>query len=1250
MTNSLRLQKAFTFVVAAATIIATAGLTAFVPSQASAASYGDLIKGETLSTVYYYGSDGQRYSFPNEKTYFSWFEDFDGVVEITDEELADITLAGNIVYRPGSRWIKITSDEKTYAVAADGTIHWIESEEVAVGLAGSDWNTFIDDVPDVFFVDYTVGDSLTDASTGYEGMLWTDGTDTYLVWDGELRMVSSAGMSGNMFQDGFVLDGADFDMDSFSMGDDITGELAYLTDVAQLVETEEYAETQEIAVSLSSSSPASSTLVAAQALGHLGSYDFSNSSSSDVVVTKVALNRTGVSADTTLSNTYLFDGWNRLSDSATVSSGVISWNDASGIFTIPAGGTYTIDVRADILTGTSGQTVGVSLDPDNVVYSGSYESTGSAIASATHTIATVTGFGTVYFGATTTPSANSALDPQDDYTLWNNTVTIGSNESLLTALSFRNIGSINAEDLGNWELYVAGVNYGDAVAEEDADGYIMFDLSADPIRMSTGSHVIKVMADIWGGSTRTITVGLRSAADAIFIEEDYDQPILVALSSSSAFSARDAGQQTLASGNVTFTKTTDSASGDVIDGATNASLGSFEVKATGEAMKIESLRIRIDEGNVVTTGDEDTSGTNQVYTLRSGAVYADGVQIGSTAAIAGDGDSTLAYTSYSFGSSFIVYPGSPVTLEIRADIYDSDGTNDIDATDTIQVEIAEHSSVNNALRMTSGSYIDAPSTAVEGNTLTVRTGSLTTSENTSYADQTAVAPKTGYKVGSWTVTAATTESVNLTQLDLAFSSAASEASAAADYTNLYVTYGPEGDENTSSSKSTVSLTANAWSINYTLAPGETIYVNAYATVATSVSDDTDGDDIITPTLDVDGTASDSGTSLDGSAVTGQSITWYASGTFTTALDGGTPVNDAVAGGQTVEAAKYKFTAVRESYTIDQIQVSIGVGGVGVASSAKLYDGSTLLGTAVFAQTSGDAVVNGAALITGLNINVAAGSSKTITAKLVLNDIGVGAGASQQNLALALDSARYSDSTGTVTTDTTDRDGNELYVFNSIPVISQVDLTNSTVVNSQATDLYKFTVTADANGDVAMKQFKLTTTWSDGGTADTLGVDTFKLYKNGSDITTSVLIQDQAGNSVEGAGAFTEADSDLVVTWASEDVISAGETVTYIVRGTPTGFRTVGSDTSGDSVSFYFAADTATNSTKVFLNDGTSTATIVKLHTSAAAGHASAVTYEFIWSDLSASAHSSSTNASSTGDWHNGYLIDNLDLSSETWTK
>src|SRR5690349_9908429 len=75
MQNSLRLGKrALTIAVATLTMLWSVGVSAFVaPLTASAASAGSLIKGTTLSTVYYLGSDGSRYAFPNEKTYFSWY-------------------------------------------------------------------------------------------------------------------------------------------------------------------------------------------------------------------------------------------------------------------------------------------------------------------------------------------------------------------------------------------------------------------------------------------------------------------------------------------------------------------------------------------------------------------------------------------------------------------------------------------------------------------------------------------------------------------------------------------------------------------------------------------------------------------------------------------------------------------------------------------------------------------------------------------------------------------------------------------------------------------------------------------------------------------------------------------------------------------------------------------------------------------------------------------------------------------------
>jgi hypothetical protein len=1248
MSNSLRLKKAFTFVVAAATIVATAGLTAFVPSQVSAAEFGDLIKGETLSTVYYYGSDGQRYSFPNEKTYFSWFEDFDGVVEISDEELADITLAGNIVYRPGSRWVKITSDEKTYAVARDGSIHWIESEEVAEGLAGSDWNTFIDDVPDVFFVDYSVGDSLTDASMGYEGMLWTDGSSTYLVWDGEVRMVSSAGMSGNMFQSGFVLDGSGFDMDSLTAGAEITSELALLTDAAQMVETEEYAESSEVSVSVSGS-PSASTLVAGQGVADMLHVTLTNNGESSVNLTQIAITRTGVSSDTTLSNLYLFDGYNRLTDAATISSGIATFNDSSGIVSIAAGASETLVVRSDIAASTSGQTVGLKIaSSDSLSFSSSGMASGSfPMSGATHTIATAPStFATLDFTGSTTPTASS-IDPAEGLRVFERTLSVGANEVDLYAARFRNIGSIDADDVTNWTLYVGGVARGSVVTEEDADGYITFDLSDSPVALNTGNHQVKLLADVIGGSGRTVTVGLRNSADFIAMDQDYDQPVKSTVGSST-FAAMDAGAQTINSGSLTFTKTTDSPSGDVVETASGVTLGQWTAKAFGESMKVEKLRFAFTESD-----GHDVS-------LRNGSVFLNGSQIGSTASLEANAGAGTDYTEYSFGSSFIVVPGSPATVEIRADIYDADGTDGIEDADTIIAEISAHSSVNNVQRVTSGSYIDAPTSAVTANTLTVAAGSLTVAKNGAYANQTTVKPKTAYKVGSFTVTAGTSEAVNLTDINVDFTTGSDTTTASTDLFNLYAKYGPADDMTTTSTKGSVTEASQSWSINYELGAGETIYVDVYADLDTAI---TSGETVIA-TLDVNGNTVLSGTSPTTALVGGQTIT-TAAGSFSEFNDDH-PVAAAVAANQEITVAKYRFSAANDSYTITQLTTSTESDTAGgLVSAVRLYDGSTLVGSTIFnadgpdsGSTSGDQ-----GTFTGLSISVPADSSKTLTVKYVLTDVGPGAGTSQTDVKNTLESVKISNSNGTVTTETgvgsadwtaNSIIGNSQYVFKSIPTISQTDLTNSTLVNGQATDLYKFTVTAASNGAVALKQFKLTTSWSDGGTADTLEVESLKLYKNGSDITSSVTMVDEDGNAVTSTSGLLESDEDLAVTWTTEDSIAAGETVTYTVRGTPQGFRTVGSDTSGDSVSLYLAQDTATNGTSVYLNDetdiGAGQSEIMELFTSAAASSSDGTAAEFIWSDNSAASHSSSANASSTGDWHNGFLIKNLDLGSETWSK
>ena len=117
---------------------------------------GTLIKG-SLPAVYYCGADGKRYVFVNEQAYLSWYADFSTVKVISDADLAQIPLGGNVTYRPGARLVKIQTDPKVYAVARGGVLRWVMTEAVATRLYGANWNKMIDDVPDSFFVNYTVG-------------------------------------------------------------------------------------------------------------------------------------------------------------------------------------------------------------------------------------------------------------------------------------------------------------------------------------------------------------------------------------------------------------------------------------------------------------------------------------------------------------------------------------------------------------------------------------------------------------------------------------------------------------------------------------------------------------------------------------------------------------------------------------------------------------------------------------------------------------------------------------------------------------------------------------------------------------------------------------------------------------------------------------------------------------------------------------------------------------------------------------
>src|SRR3989344_3743831 len=620
-----------------------------------------------------------------------------------------------------------------------------------------------------------------------------------------------------------------------------------------------------LTVMLASDNPATGTVVDGSALHPMLKVTFTNGDNAEVMVTGLKLKRIGVSADASVTNTYLFDGATRLTDGAAVSTTMVNFNSSTGLFKVPANGSKTISILSNV-DGTASETVGfqvVSMSDVTTNASsvkGVYPISGNLFTVAAGTLAGVE------WNATTTPAAAS-VDPQDGYTAFQNSVVVTTRAVDLTRIAFRKTGSTSDTDLQNWKLYIDGVQVGSTVQlmkNAQGDWYATFDLTGAPKRLEAGTRVVKVLADIVGGSSLTFTTSLWNVADVTVVDTQYYANVLSDLVSDATFSKRSSGEQTINGGTVTFTKMTNSPSGDVVNAASNALMGKWEVKAAGESVKIETLNVRVIFGNTVTTGDDDTTATGDI-TIRNGTLLANGVQIGSTTSTING----AAGTQFSLGSSLIVVPGSPVTLEFRGDVYDNKGSaNDIDSTDTLQASIVGSSSADNATGQVSANTIDAPGSSVTANVLTVRQGTLTLSKYTAYTDHSVVAPLTAYKVGHYTLTAATSEAVNITAINVAVDDVSGEAN------NIYVMYGTQ----TTSVKPTVAA-SNAWSVNHTLAAGSTIDIMVFMDVKNTM---TSGDGVVT--VDVDGTTSSSAVTADSSAVAGQTIT-FSSGVFATAVDG-----------------------------------------------------------------------------------------------------------------------------------------------------------------------------------------------------------------------------------------------------------------------------------------------------------------------------------------------------------------------------
>jgi hypothetical protein len=736
-----------------------------------------------------------------------------------------------------------------------------------------------------------------------------------------------------------------------------------------------------LTVEVASGNPVAGTVISDGASAAAGSQalipflklKFSTPAGTTAKVTTLKLKRIGVSGDSDLPTAYLYDGNTKLAEMLSLSSGVLTFTDSAGLFTVS--GTKEIMVKGDLYQdATAGKTLGLSLNAaadvvtDATAVNGTFPMNGNLM-----TVAVVTDFARATV-ATTTNSAT--IDPgTTGFEAFRFTITATNQKLKLYSIKFVQLGSINKADISNLALYVGATQIGTTQTALATDGSVTFDFSSTPYEIGSGvAKTFSLKCDVIGGSTRSIRFALQKATDMVVLDANYGVYVKADVANIATFTVLYSSPTTVNSGNLVISKRTDSPSGNVSLNSTNVVLASYDVKAVGEDVKIENIK-------AVNASSSAWAYSNNVK------VIIDGNQFGTT--------QSKQYSTTTYTSSYTFPVGVTKVVEIRGDI---SGDAGFASGDTMKAYLDIGAS--NAERKVSLGTFNFPATVQYGNALTVTTAGLTSSKNTSVGNIQLVYGAKTATIGSYILSAGSAE--GLTVSKISFSDATPTGASAtttgshslgAAFTNLELYYGT-----TKLGSTIVPNTTDAAGTEYSfypqglnLAKGQSIVVNLK------------GDVLVSPTWSTDETtmlyaAESTGQTTTNSAnvgaagpycAAGQKLNLTGSGALTGAIDSSRPSSAVLYTGQTdTTIGIWKLSANSvENLTVSKIvMISDGTAtSSGLVKNLKLYCGATQFGSAVEALVAPSAG-NLYAAFSGECV-VPKGSYKLVTLKSDITDYG-----------------------------------------------------------------------------------------------------------------------------------------------------------------------------------------------------------------------------------------------------------------------
>jgi hypothetical protein len=784
------------------------------------------------------------------------------------------------------------------------------------------------------------------------------------------------------------------------------------------------------------------TIIAGGSAANIGNITFTGNGSVKIL----KLQRTGVSVDNSVDNVYLYDGNVRISDSASVVNGVITFNSGTGLFNVA--GSRTVSVRADVASSAnSGNSLGF-----NVWSITPLGGTEMMVTNAVGPLLTISSLGTnntASINISNTPTPSTMTPPTvsagtTGYSIWLNTMNVNIRSVNLKSLTFKYTGSASTDALANVKLLIDGVDVGVAPVWSTNSGTsrIGFDLGAAPKLLSTGGHSVELRADIVGGSFRNFTIGIENRGDIVAEDTQIAGFNVGTTYNNGTFGSQTAGTITVSAGTLTVTLdpafTTQT---QIVGGASNVAIASYKFQAYGEDVKVETMSVTPQFGTIPLQGNNG---------IRNLTVYANGGAIGSAVSSAPTGTAT----PFTLGSSLIIPAGTSVIVQVRGDLQTSTSTNYTTGT----INAAMSLPINSYKGITSSQY-NTGATNITSTSLTISSSNVTFGVTSGFTAKTVSPNSQAVKIGSFTINAGSAEGITVNNIAVALTLGVGNATT--NLSNLRVT-----DAQSPIGQPTLN---NSFSVNYTIPANGTKTIDVFADLSTLV-----GATVTTlPQMTVSYRGSTSNVTSSVTTTSTATITSNVGTLTSLAQNSGAPIAQYVVGGNTVVVGPLTAKAATSDIVLTKATFNVtGANGI----SAVTLGGIT--------QT----VVGGAVSINGLSIPVSYTNAAGVNIPLSVTLAAVTVPAANTNTVLGLTLTGYEYTSGSQTTVVTGQASSSMpahVLVGTKPVVSVTAANNAGLISGNQ-KIGEITVAADAAGQVGLATTTFTATYSGvtGGTMAT----------------------------------------------------------------------------------------------------------------------------------------------------------------------